>query len=172
MAGKIKVKGNMMLATKLDAVLKQASSAAPAGSSAPAASASQSSGSVKVAGFKVSEAFAQLKTGVENGPDAQRTEQVKKVNAIFQFDLKNSEGKQQTWTLDLKNGKGAMYVGTPSGGAKADIILTASDNDLFDLVSGKTTGQKAFMQGKLKVKGNMMLATKLDGVLKTAKSKL
>ena len=27
-------------------------------------------------------------------------------------------------------------------------------------------GQKAFMTGKLKTKGNMMLATKLDGVLK------
>lgn len=30
----------------------------------------------------------------------------------------------------------------------------------------QTDGQKAFMTGKLKTKGNMMFATKLDGVLK------
>jgi 3-hydroxyacyl-CoA dehydrogenase/3a,7a,12a-trihydroxy-5b-cholest-24-enoyl-CoA hydratase len=166
MAGKIKVKGNMMLATKLDAVLKSASSAPAA---APAPAKSSGAGDVRVAGYKVSDSFAQLKAGVENGPDAERQATVKKVNAVFQFDIKNGEGKIQSWTLDLKNGKGSMNVGAAP---KADIVLTAADSDFVDLVSGKINGQKAFMQGKLKVKGNMMLATKLDGVLKQAKSKL
>ena len=51
---------------------------------------------------------------------------------------------------------------------KADIIISITDQDYVDLASGKLNGQKAFMSGKLKVKGNMMLATKLETVLKSA----
>jgi cytoskeletal protein CcmA (bactofilin family) len=40
------------------------------------------------------------------------------------------------------------------------------------LADGKLNAQKAFMTGQLKVKGNIMLATKLDGVLKASKGKL
>lgn len=53
-----------------------------------------------------------------------------------------------------------------SHGLKADVTIVLSDETFVDIADGKTTGQKAFMTGALKTKGNMMLATKLDGVLK------
>jgi sterol carrier protein 2 len=125
---------------------------------------------VSVPGFGSSPIFEQIRAGLETLPEAERVANVKKVQGIFQFDVKNAEGKTQSWALDLKNGGGSISVGTHS---KPDITIIVSDQDFQDMASGKLNGQKAFMSGKIKVKGKMMLATKLDVVLKGAqKAKL
>ena len=122
----------------------------------------------KVTGFKSSAAFEQINAGVQAQPEVS-----KKANAIFQFDVKNASGAVESWTLNLKSTNsdtGKLVVNGKA--AKPDITIAVSDEDFVQLAEGKLNGQKAFMAGKLKVKGNMMLATKLDGVLKSAKSKL
>ena len=86
----------------------------------------------------------------------------KKTKAIFCFDLKDA-GK---WTLDLKN-EGKLCKGEAG---KADCTITMKDADFLAMVAGKLNGQQAFMQGKLKLKGNMMLAQKLGTVLASLKS--
>ena len=49
-------------------------------------------------------------------------------------------------------------------------MLNVSLSDTFaDLADGKLDSQKAFMTGKLKKKGNMVLATKHGPILATAK---
>ena len=77
--------------------------------------------------------------------------------------MKNAEGKEETWTIDVKN-TGSVYKGAAK--PKADVTIILSDETFTLLADGKLDGQKAYMTGKLKTKGNMMLATKLDGVLK------
>lgn len=51
------------------------------------------------------------------------------------------------------------------------VILTLSDADFQKLIDGKAKAQQLFMSGKLKIKGNVMKATKLDPVLSKARTK-
>ena len=50
------------------------------------------------------------------------------------------------------------------------MTLTLSDDGFGKLVSGKANAQRLFMGGKLKVKGDVMKATKLDPILKKAQA--
>lgn len=65
--------------------------------------------------------------------------------------------------MDLKNAK--VYQGAPEG--KPSTTLTISDDDFLLLAEGKLQPQQAFMKGKLKITGNIMLAQKLAPLLKT-----
>jgi putative sterol carrier protein len=52
---------------------------------------------------------------------------------------------------------------------KRDVTVILSDETFVDIADGKTTGQTAFLTGRIKTKGNMMLATKLSDVLKVCR---
>ncbi|KAI9297734.1 sterol-binding-like protein [Neoconidiobolus thromboides FSU 785] len=168
MTGKLKAKGNLNLATKLDAFFTEvrknegasSSTSSKTEASKPAAA---SSGSVEVEGFKASQVFKQIDAWLNSLPEAERKKQVSQIKGLFQIDIKNSD-KVQSWTLDLKNGSGEVYAGKAK--SKADATLSLTDDVFVSMSQGKLTGQKAFMTGKLKVKGQMMLATKLDAVFK------
>ena len=45
-------------------------------------------------------------------------------------------------------------------GVKADATFVMLDNDFIALAGGKLKPQEAFMQGKMKIKGNMKAALK------------
>lgn len=66
--------------------------------------------------------------------------------------------------IDLKNLK--LYEGAPKD-VKPDTTLTVTDEDFVDVALGKTNPQVAFVKGKLKISGNVMLTQKLVPLLKT-----
>ncbi|KIM22083.1 hypothetical protein M408DRAFT_333086 [Serendipita vermifera MAFF 305830] len=123
---------------------------------------------IKTPGFKASDRIAAIAQAFEAASDAEKKKQIKQVNGVFQFQIKNGEGTEENWTIDLKK-EGCVYKGPAKG--KADVTIILSDDTFADLADGKLDGQKAFMTGKLKTKGNMMLATKLGPVLAASKPK-
>ncbi|XP_036596677.1 peroxisomal multifunctional enzyme type 2 [Trichosurus vulpecula] len=91
-------------------------------------------------------------------------ELVKKVNAVFEWNITKHGKTAAQWTIDLKNGSGELYQGPARG--SADTVFTLSDEDFMEVVLGKLNPQKAFFSGKLRVKGNIMLSQKLEMILK------
>lgn len=108
---------------------------------------------------------APLFDAIADGVRADGPALAKKVNGVIQFNIK----PDGVWTVSLKKGaEGAVHAGAPKQG-KPDLTLTVSDDDFVKLADGKLNAQTAFMQGKVKLKGNMGIAMKLQSVLAAAK---
>jgi len=168
MQGKLKIQGNMSYAMKLGQLFgKKAAAPAAAAAKAPAAAATSAAAAPAAAASKddspIGQVFADLATSIAASPDM-----VKKINGVYQFNINTSKGESK-WTVDLKNGSGSVKQGPAE---KADCVLTLKEADFLDLMGGKLDGQAAFMQGKLKIGGNMSFAMKLGQLTKGLKAKL
>ncbi|XP_033207631.1 peroxisomal multifunctional enzyme type 2 isoform X2 [Belonocnema kinseyi] len=95
-------------------------------------------------------------------------DEVKKINGVFVYIVTSKGEPTAQWTIDLK--KGEVYRGEPK--AKVDTTLTVDDKDMIQMALGKLNPQVAFMQGKLKIKGNIMLTQKLKTLLDANRPKL
>merc|ERR1711991_568638 len=92
---------------------------------------------------------------------SQGPELVKKVGAVYEWKISGN-----SWTMDLKNGSGAIKQGSAG---KADCTLSMDEKVFLYLMQGKVNAQQAFMQGKLKIGGNMAFAMKLGPILESVK---
>nr|KAF6433590.1 hydroxysteroid dehydrogenase like 2 [Molossus molossus] len=93
---------------------------------------------------------------------------VKATQAVYQFELSGEDGG--TWFLDLKNKGGNAGQGEPTD--EADVVMNMSTDDFVKMFSGKLKPTLAFMSGKLKIKGNMALAIKLEKLMSQMHAKL
>ncbi len=62
------------------------------------------------------------------------------------------------WIVTIKNQKLEVKEGTHSS---PDLSLEMAETNYLDLVNGEMSGEKAFLTGKLRFKGNIVLALKL-----------
>ncbi|XP_032676560.1 peroxisomal multifunctional enzyme type 2 [Odontomachus brunneus] len=108
--------------------------------------------------------FAAINEQVKLKPDL-----AKKVNAVFLYIITIDGKPVAEWTLDLKNAK--IYKGKPDTG-KADVTLTVDDKDMVEIALGKLSPQVAFIRGKMRITGNIMLAQKLKELMEVNRAKL
>lgn len=79
---------------------------------------------------------------------------------IYQLDLTGEGGG--TWSLNIDAGQGALGAGAT---ANPGVVVTMTVLDFIAMATGKLNGVAAFMSGKLKIKGDMSLALKLQNLL-------
>ncbi len=96
---------------------------------------------------------------VEQMPGYFQPEKAGNTNATFQFDL--SDGG--AYWLKIENGQATSGEGTAEN---ANTTMTAKGEDFAKIFTGKMDPTIAFMQGKLKIKGDMGLATKMQSMFR------
>jgi putative sterol carrier protein len=88
---------------------------------------------------------------LESRVDPQKTAGV---NNSYVFDIEGV-GK---WKVDVRDGS----VNVTEGGEDGDVTITTSEETFDKIVSGEQNATSAYMTGKLKVKGDMGAAMKLQ----------
>ena len=93
----------------------------------------------------------------EKMPETFIKEKAAGVNAVIQFDITGEGGGQ--WYAAIENGELTVAEGMHDN---ANLTLTVGAQDYIDISTGKLNGQMAFMTGKLKAKGDLGLAMKMQ----------
>jgi putative sterol carrier protein len=98
---------------------------------------------------------------MEKMPGAFLPEKAQGVDAVIQFKFTGAEAGE--WNATIKDGNVAVAQGThPS----PKMTLTADSADYVKIITGELDGMQAFMQGKIKLAGDLNLAMKLMQMFK------
>ena len=82
------------------------------------------------------------------------------INAVILFNLSGDGGGK--WTLTLADGKAKVEDGET---ASPSMTLSMDSQDFVAMASGELNATAAFMQGKVKISGDMSLAMRLQSIL-------
>ncbi|KAI5803345.1 SCP2 sterol-binding domain-containing protein [Peziza echinospora] len=116
--------------------------------------------------FPASQIFDQISASLQS-EDARTAALKSGGKAIFGFTLTNASGATADYHIDLKT-TGTVGKGLAPEGQKPDVTLIFKDEDFSKLAKGEVQAQKLFMGGRMKVKGDLMKATKAEFILKNA----
>jgi putative sterol carrier protein len=98
----------------------------------------------------------------EQMPEYFQPDKAGSTNATIQFDLSGDEGGK--WWVKIADGQASSGKGDAE--TQPNLTLMADAKDYVKITLGQMDPTAAFMQGKLKIKGDMGLAIKMQSLFK------
>lgn len=105
--------------------------------------------------YTVGELFDEL-------PGRLRAEAAADLDRTLQWQLTDLD--PGVWAVQIKDGQGRLI---PGGVAEPDTTFTTTSEIWMAIAEGRQDAMKAFMAGKMKVEGDMMLALKVPELFDT-----
>jgi putative sterol carrier protein len=102
-----------------------------------------------------------IKELMEKLPGAFLPEKAGDMDSVIQFVLTGEEASE--WMVAIKDGAVEVTEGMHED---PTMVLEAESQDYKDIVTGRVNAMNSFMQGKVKLKGNLNLARKFVEMFK------
>ena len=99
----------------------------------------------------MAESVREFFEGLETSVDTSKTAGM---NNSYVFDVEGAG----SWLVAVSNGS----VDVTEGGGEADVTIQTSEENFLRILNGEMNPMAAYMQGKLKVRGDMGAAMKLQ----------
>lgn len=104
-------------------------------------------------------ALTNVKETFDEMPKLFNANAAKGMNVVYQFDITGEGGGN--WNVVIQEGTCKVQEGKASN---PTVALTMSSETWLAMVNKQTNGMQAFMTGKLKLSGNMILAQKIPEI--------
>ena len=82
------------------------------------------------------------------------------LNGLYQFNLTGDDGGN--WVIELSDDTREVRIGEDDN---AQCVINMTTTDFMDMIGGSLSPQSAFFTGRLRVKGDMGLALRLQKIL-------
>ncbi len=101
-------------------------------------------------------AYATVRETFEKMPAVFDATKAQGMNSVVQYNIEGSGGG--SWLIELRDGKCRIDEGTHDS---PNVTITMNAGTWLALVNNEINGMQAFMSGKLKASGDIMLAQKI-----------
>jgi putative sterol carrier protein len=91
-----------------------------------------------------------------------RAEKARDVDAVVEWQITRPEGGEDRWQITIRDG--ACSIARDGGEPDPDVTFRVAPVEFVKLIAGVEAGPKLFILGRLKVRGNLMLAARFQGL--------